>query len=608
MADNFIRQSQVVTSFGPGAMLDLPDRSVMIGGLNMWSSSRSANGWRPVTEPRLTSHLERALNVAQIELRTPPEHDRNARFAGPFVGAVVFPLWFVCDQVEDRGKSEKRRRLLPWSALDPGNRKTFRDEGKAQPVTPVRFVAACDRGHIQDVDWKWVVHRGEKCSAPLYLEERGTSGDTRDTAIVCGCGKRFLLAQAYVPAFGGGGPLGRCGGHRPWLGEEFREECTEPLKLLHRTATNAYFSHSLSVISIPLEQDELTRLVEKHYDSLRKAPSAAIIAFYRDANSAIAADFADYTDQEVFDAVASVGQARTSAGDANPKDVEFEALTSGRRVIGANVPGAMLYAETLPRTVWDTTGTLGSISSVVAVHRLREVTCQHGFSRFESAMGVDDRVEENDLAVQIAKIADPITWLPAVEQFGEGLFIQFDTSAVATWAAKPEVRDRFQKLEAGHKRWTDQRYAGKRAPAFRGGAYYLAHSISHALMAQIALECGYPQSALKERIYSTGSGGLGLLIYTAAGDAEGTLGGLVNLASCLDDLMARALESAKLCSNDPICSDHDPSLVEDDRHLHGAACHGCLLTAETSCESRNDFLDRSLLVEGLEGAAAAFFS
>jgi hypothetical protein len=33
-----------------------------------------------------------------------------------------------------------------------------------------------------------------------------------------------------------------------------------------------------------------------------------------------------------------------------------------------------------------------------------------------------------------------------------------------------------------------------------------------------------------------------------------------------------------------------------DRATHGAACHGCLLIAEISCEMRNLFLDRSLLV------------
>ena len=32
-----LRQSQLLTSFGPGAMVDLPDHSILIGGLDTWS-------------------------------------------------------------------------------------------------------------------------------------------------------------------------------------------------------------------------------------------------------------------------------------------------------------------------------------------------------------------------------------------------------------------------------------------------------------------------------------------------------------------------------------------------------------------------------------------
>ncbi len=43
-----------------------------------------------------------------------------------------------------------------------------------------------------------------------------------------------------------------------------------------------------------------------------------------------------------------------------------------------------------------------------------------------------------------------------------------------------------------------------REPKHRGIAYWALHSLSHAFMAELALECGYPLSSLKERIYSTG--------------------------------------------------------------------------------------------------------
>jgi hypothetical protein len=133
------------------------------------------------------------------------------------------------------------------------------------------------------------------------------------------------------------------------------------------------------------------------------------------------------------------------------------------------------------------------------------------------------------------------------------------------------------------------------------------------LMQEIALDCGYPASSLKERVYahsSVQSGMIdhcGLLIYTASAGAQGTLGGLVSIAPRFSEILAAALRRAEICSNDPICADHEPDGHTGDRATHGAACHGCLLVAETSCEARNLFLDRALLVETMSGAKAAFF-
>ncbi|HWE99134.1 MAG TPA: DUF1998 domain-containing protein [Caulobacteraceae bacterium] len=612
MADNLLRQSQTVTSFGPGSMLDLPDHSVLVGGLNLWSTDTSAAGWQAVDEPRLAAMLEKKLEVTGLELRTPPAHEarRGRQGAGPFVGAVIFPLWFVCGQAGDGGQDAKRRRMVRWNDLEAPQRKTFRDGRAAMDVTPIRFVAACDRGHIQDIDWRWVVHRGDTSCVgrPLYLEEKGTSGDTSDLAVVCDCGKRFALSEAYLSGNGGASVLGLCGGHRPWLGDGNREPCTEGLKLLTRTASNAYFSQSMTVISIPPEQDRLSQMVQKHHGTLMKAPSAAIVGIYRDGNPGMAADLAGYSDEEVFRAVKSAGAERNALADAAPKEAEFAVLTSGRKVIGEDAPSSTLYAETLDRAEWDSTGRWRTLSRVVAVHRLREVIAQYGFTRFEApARAADGSVEEHNLDVEVAPIAtEHVRWLPAIEQFGEGILLQFDTGAITDWLGEDATRARALRLEEGHDLWVHGRYDGGAGPSFRGIGYYLAHSLSHALMAEIALECGYPQSSLKERIYS-GESGLGLMIYTAAGDAEGTLGGLVALAPRISELLERALQASRLCSNDPLCSDHDPAQEHDDRHLQGAACHGCLLAPETSCENRNDHLDRALLVECLTDKGAPYF-
>jgi hypothetical protein len=135
----------------------------------------------------------------------------------------------------------------------------------------------------------------------------------------------------------------------------------------------------------------------------------------------------------------------------------------------------------------------------------------------------------------------------------------------------------------------------------------MLHSFSHLLITAVALECGYPASSIRERIYAIPNVGFGILIYTASPGAEGTLGGLVQAGRRIANRVRTALELGQLCSNDPVCAQHDPSNRLEHRHLHGAACHGCLLIAETSCEQQNDFLDRALVTPTVQNQRSEFF-
>ena len=298
----------------------------------------------------------------------------------------------------------------------------------------------------------------------------------------------------------------------------------------------------------------------------------------------------------------------------DPREAEFELLASGAKLIGVDSSDSRLHAETLDRSAWDPTNDpmLAGIAGLVAIHRLREVSCLYGFTRFEAAPTIGDGdLEDVGLAVTGAPLGDDPDWLPAIEQFGEGLFIQLDAEAVAKWLARPATMARHGQLMAGFVAWSGRQSRG--TPGYRGLPHTLLHSLSHALMAEIAVESGYPASSLKERLYAlppvTANGPLrcGLLIYTATAGTQGTLGGLVEVATRFLEVLKAALLRLDICSNDPVCADHDPAAVVDDRALHGAACHGCMLVAETSCEARNLFLDRALLVETMATPGAAFF-
>jgi hypothetical protein len=241
------------------------------------------------------------------------------------------------------------------------------------------------------------------------------------------------------------------------------------------------------------------------------------------------------------------------------------------------------------------------IESVVLIERLREVQSLVGFSRLEAA--------GDDSTAKLAPLRrGPAEWVPAAEVRGEGLFFRLSEVKILEWLAKGEALE--AKFVAAHRRWRAQRGL-EPSVGFPGLRYVLLHSLSHALIRQFSVECGYAAASLKERIYSSLPDDeepmAGILIYTAAPDSEGTLGGLVTLGETanLEQHLDQALEGLEICSSDPLCAETQPEQAF--MSLHGAACHNCLFLPETSCEKGNRYLDRSVLVPTMETAEFALF-
>jgi hypothetical protein len=246
---------------------------------------------------------------------------------------------------------------------------------------------------------------------------------------------------------------------------------------------------------------------------------------------------------------------------------------------------------------------MSGIEKIVLVQRLREVTALLGFTRFEPL--APDTEGELDMDVRRADLARELSWVPAVENKGEGVFIQFRKSAIQEWMKRPAVGARLMQLKRGFDAWKGEHHGSNRD--FRP-EYIMLHSFAHLLITSVALECGYPASSVRERIYALPAVGYGVLIYTGSSDAEGTLGGLVEVGRRIAGAIHSALELGRLCSNDPVCSQHVPESAHEHRFLQGAACHGCVLIAETSCEQQNELLDRALVVRTVQGSGAEFFA
>ena len=592
-----IRQSQLVTTFGPGAPLDLPEYSVLVSGLDFWSGVE-----QEVHEPRLVEKLKRLLDAPSLKLYLPPRDSEDP--AAPRTGVTVwqFPEWFITQDVEEdrkQGRFMRSRLLVPRKALTKGK---FIDlDRKTRHVVPIRFVRACRRGHIGDIDWYGFIHKDPvtKCRRQLWIDERGTSGDLADVFARCACGERRSLGEAAVLS---NQALGSCDGSRPWLGRFTKEKCGEPNRLLVRSASNAYFSQKMEVISLPGRDEALQKAVSQVWENfLEYVDTLEQLQDERARKPPVKGALKGFSDEDVFAEI----QARKGLGGAAPtksvKKAEFETLTASDDEIGNDQPDGDFYARARPRAEWDVP-LMDAVERVVLVHRLRQVTAQVGFTRFESA--APDVEGELELGVQRAALSRELEWLPAVENRGEGVFLSFRTEAIERWLDTEGAKRRGSELTAGFDCWKEDHKASKRE--FFGLPYILLHSLSHLLITAVSLECGYPASSIRERIYA-GSYGYGILLFTGSPDAEGTLGGLVQVGRKIHRYLWNALELGRLCSNDPVCAQHNPADENERRFLHGAACHGCVLIAETCCEQHNDFLDRSLVIPTVDSSDAAFF-
>jgi len=491
-----IRQSQLITTFGPGAMLDLPNYSVLIGGLDYWSPLGDA-----IAEPRLAAKLCWLLGVPSIQLYLPPADQDDLTAPPTGVTAWQFPEWFITQDVNlSEDQDHVRSRLLVHrSTLTSG--KFIDEHRKRRSVVPVRFVRACRAGHIGDLDWYAYVHGGNTpCRRRLWLDEQGTSGDLADVSVRCECGQERSMAQAATVQ---NHALGHCDGARPWLGPYTKEPCGEPSRLLIRTASNAYFPQVMSVISLPDRDDTVTAAVDTVWEFLEAVEDVDQLRYER-RKARVQAALGELSD----DAVLAELEARRRAGTEPVKTVkraELETLAASREDMGHDTPDGVFFARALPRAHWDRPW-MQPMERVVLVHRLREVAALVGFTRFEAL--APDIEGEFEMGVRRAALARETTWLPAIENKGEGVFLHIRRATIDTWMARADVQARGRQLDAGFESWKQEHQATHRE--FPGLPYIMLHSLAHLLITAVSLECGYPASAIRERIYAVSDVG-----YTA---------------------------------------------------------------------------------------------
>lgn len=606
--DGNVRFSQAINTFGPGALIDLVDDAAIVAGLSFWAKGPE------IVEDRLVQMLHRQEGYEHVRLFAPPpggdELDATDR---RWIKAFRFPEWFTCSNErcwEDSGQPLRRdharpRRLLHISQLDGKGHKCKGGKGATSKVQPVRFVRACRMGHIDDLEWYAFLHRkGEDCRRPIFwIDEAGASGDLSDVRVTCsGCGANVRMSLA-TQAFTEQGPtMGLCSGRQLWLGGDAKEDCKEAMRFLLRSASHAYFPVTASVIHIPDAEAILRDKVALVYDLLQGAEDEDDIRFFRKKQPPVRNALEGFTDEAVWNEVNRRKEDRP-VPHRKVKDAEVEVLLNPSAI----KDDALRFSGRILPLPRKNRGVMAAIERVVLIDRLVEVRALAGFTRFEPRTA--DKDGELDIGAEVVKPDAPLTWLPAVEHFGEGVFFSLKEDLLAGWENEISVRGRVEEFEAGFAAWQNKRKdRANLNPDFATARFVLLHSLSHLLITAVSLECGYSASSIRERIYAS-SGGSGILLYTASPGAEGSLGGLAEVGRHLERYLEKALDLGRLCSNDPVCAAHVPEQEDGsgDRHLEGASCHGCLLISEPSCERMNAYLDRSLVVPTLERGDLAFF-
>ena len=605
-----VRPSQLLWTYGPGALVDLPSLSVITLGIDRWEQSRC----QPIEEARLLAAVRKELGPQVESLRMPPfqkSESIDVWSAEAYIGVPVkpFPRWLRCVKCgllseynlglfkckENRYRPERTRFVHGGCRGSKGNL-----PAKDADAVPARFLLACRNGHLDDFPWHYFVHSGpSECKGTLRFYESGASLQTENLWVRCDeCSASRNMAQAFGKL--GKENLPRCRGRHPHL-DRYDNDCEEQARAVLLGATNSWFPITLSALAIPLFREPLAQLVQDGWGYFEELESEAEVAVTVRTlkKTGVLPGIDKHPAKAIWEAIQAIknGDVQTTVSEADIKAPEWDVLTDPSSP--TDWPHFLSKGIDIPK------GFETKIASVLLLERLREVNALLGFTRVEAPEESPDPDETPPMA---DLCGDAPVWVPANQVHGEGIFIRFDETAIKAWEARASVESRDAQIHAGHTGW---RNARKLNPdeGYPGIRYAMLHTLAHLLIRELALECGYNAASIRERIYADTEGDMpqaGILIYTAAADSDGTLGGLVDLGKPenLGRLLKQALARAGVCSSDPLCSEHEP---EKDRSLHAAACHACSFVAETSCEKGNRYIDRALVLLTLDIDDAAFF-
>jgi len=628
-----VRRSQMIAPFGVGGMLVAPDgTSLIAAGLDHWYEREDGAHVDQDDLAEFRVHEERLeIELGVDHFRLPPDHRRpatgqktpNAYITMPF---LRFPQWYSCRRsscrrLEQRGLAESDR-VYCTHCESQGNKRT--------PMHQVPFVAMCEAGHIQDFPFREWVHRDPNppCNGALTLSALG-GGSLAGQIVRCECGDYRSMANSLNVTLDRpylsyhlrerGGHVGEidyaCAGHTPWLGTTDSRGCAQPIRGSLRNAMNVYYAIQRSAIYLPRDSGPMEDLLTL----LDSPPLSALINQLKSigAINLITPELLRgqqsqalkmYSNEQITGALGRLFAPPESSQLRD--DASEHAETAFRRPEYAALRESR--SETNLRTrrgdlsQYDP-AVAGYFSRLTLIDSLRETRAFTGFTR---VFGNSPQAPEDLKALLWRTPQRNEEWLPAYIVYGEGIYLELREELLRAWEIRDDVQRRIASLRERYDREISRR---KSEQGHLTPRTLLLHTFAHLIMLRLTFECGYSTASLRERLYISDDPNrpmAGVLIYTAAGDSEGTLGGLVRMGGpgFLDPVIRRALESASWCSADPICMEVAESGGQGPKSLNLAACHGCCLVPETSCEMFNSLLDRGLVIGTGERPDLGYFA
>lgn len=594
-----VRASQAILQYGVGAMVDFPDQTLMTAAPEYWSETIKIQDER----------FARALGVDFFALPTSISYAR-------------FPEWYFCPkcrkfQAISQWLDEYRRKTKPkWQQSDAYMIKHMQCVDCHQDLVVARILTVCECGHINDFPWvKWVhrMARQDICSKPRLSLKTGASASEglEGLSISCQeCRARATLKGAFDPdkfeKLDGGVPEPQfnCQGGHPH--KHATEPCNRYPRTVQRGSSSVYFPVVYSSLAIPPYSDKLnTEILNSQTFEVAQTTLSQLPAM-RD--GILQLKFSEWakniameigTNQSDVETILRRKWIEESVFEMDALSVQYRAeeyaALSGE--IGAKSSLGEFSRETMRVLDYD----LPHVKSISLINKVRVVNALIGFSRLNPVMRKNDP--------RFVHIKETGTrWYPGYEVRGEGIFIEFDHSDIDHWiTSNPHIIERANQINANYA----ESFIGQSYPRNITPKFIMLHTLSHLLIKQLSFECGYSIASLQERLYcaeeSEGKQMAGLFIYTASGDSEGTLGGLVRQgrADAFPRIFRKAMASAKTCSNDPVCI---LSHGQGRESLSLAACYACALIPETCCEERNSFLDRGLVVGTFNDSDIGFFA